>query len=101
MKYFELLAREEHLSHLSERRYRQQDSVTNLMSAADSGGDGGGVPALLPLVKRYDCANGALPILSVDMVDSMMEICAALDDADALQGIEKMRQVYGEELHWS
>ena len=93
MRYFELMAREEHLSNIHRPH---DDSVTDLMSLDERGGVGGGSgSSYLPIVKRHDCANGSLPVLSIDMIDSMMEICASLEDADALQGIEKMRQVYG------
>lgn len=91
MRYFELLAREEHLALRSSAQ--NQDFMSTILTATPSSSMRE-ISVLLPPMKRYDCANGALPVLSVAMVDAMMEICASLEDADALQGIEKMRQIY-------
>jgi hypothetical protein len=92
MRYFELLAREEHLA---KRHARSHNDSVGLDAPLPSPQVSRAISTFIPPMKRYDCANGALPVLSVEMVDSMMEICASLEDADALQGIEKMRQIYG------
>lgn len=45
---------------------------------------------LMPLMKWNDYANGALPPLNNEIVNSMMEIYARLGDADALQVISNI-----------
>jgi hypothetical protein len=89
-RYFEVQARADFALN---RKMSQQITLTDdattgqLREGGGKGAEASGTPKpdLFPTIARNDYANGCLPVLSAQLVDYLMEICARLGDADTLQ----------------
>lgn len=84
MRYFEIYTRQQHrvLRHIpaEERFAQQQGSESNAQSLSK---------------KPNDRAGGELPILSQDQLDALATMYAAVEDTDALEGVQLVRRMYG------